>query len=143
MEEENKDPLPNSDEDLSNNSKVKSNKKKNEEKNQKSQKQRVREKPICTICEKPFSKLSNMKAHRDKYHAPPEIKCDICGKMMYKKDQLKLHRANKHSNKKQFYCKACKGGYKCYQSWKEHQDTKKHQDNQKLANEEDALSDVY
>ena len=98
IEEENEDPLPNSDKDLSNNSEIK-------QKEKWRKKQRVRKEPICTICEKTFSKLSNMKAHRNICHEPPEIECDICGKMMYRKDQLKLHRANKHSNKKQFYCK--------------------------------------
>ena len=97
-------------------------------------------KPICPECGKMFSKISNMRTHRDSHAPPTKFQCDVCGKKIHRKDSLKSHLASIHSDEKQFYCSACERGYKLVQTWKEHQETKKHKENQKLADKEEAES---
>uniref|UniRef100_A0A1B6HBW8 C2H2-type domain-containing protein n=1 Tax=Homalodisca liturata TaxID=320908 RepID=A0A1B6HBW8_9HEMI len=61
---------------------------------------------VCTICEKRFSTVQNLKRHM-KIHDVTDCLCDLCGKSVKGKSAMKRHMQNEHSRSGTFVCKTC------------------------------------
>ncbi|KAG8242404.1 hypothetical protein J6590_066907 [Homalodisca vitripennis] len=61
---------------------------------------------VCSICEKRFSNVQNLKQHMETHDAT-DCLCDICGKSIKGKSAMKRHMQYEHSRSGTFVCKSC------------------------------------
>lgn len=79
---------------------------------------------VCLVCNKRFTKGSELTAHSHVHTGIKLFRCDLCNKSFAKKDSLRLHNINIHKDKiVSFYnytCEDCKIGFKSFENFKIH-----------------------
>ena len=61
----------------------------------------------CEHCGKSFSKLKNLKRHRQVIHVSKDYKCEFCGKAFSLKSSVKFHIHKVHGGNKVYKCDSC------------------------------------